>query len=287
MSGTQNVATVKKVSTEITPENLQFLCRAVYEESGIVLDETKSYLIESRLAPVARSEGLDTLDSLCQLLQAVSATSLRTKVVEAMTTNETLFFRDRHPFETLVEETLPRLIEARRAERKLNIWCAATSSGQEPYSVLILLKEHFPELASWDINFLGSDISQAMLDRTRAGIYSQLEINRGMPARLMVKYFEKDGATWQIKKELRDMLQLRRINLAESWGPMPRLDLVFIRNVLIYFDTETKKKILGCIRRQMRADGVMFLGGSETTVNLDSSFQRVRQGETWVYQAAA
>jgi chemotaxis protein methyltransferase CheR len=273
--------------TRLSEADFDFVSKYIYARSAIVLEKGKEYLVESRLGPIAKALGMESLSELVQKLRMRPDPQLEESVVEAMTTNETLFFRDRHPFETLVEETLPRLIEARRAERKLNIWCAATSSGQEPYSVLILLKEHFPELASWDINFLGSDISQAMLDRTRAGIYSQLEINRGMPARLMVKYFEKDGATWQIKKELRDMLQLRRINLAESWGPMPRLDLVFIRNVLIYFDTETKKKILGCIRRQMRADGVMFLGGSETTVNLDSSFQRVRQGETWVYQAAA
>ena len=193
MSATERAAPMQKVSPEISAENLEFLCRTVYENSGIVLDESKSYLIEARLAPVARDEGVDTLDSLCKLLKAVTAKALRIKVVEAMTTNETFFFRDLRPFEALRDHILPELT-ASSPKRTLRVWSAASSSGQEAYSLAMLWKEM--NLPGWDLKIVGTDISDEMLGRCRAGRYRQLEVNRGLPARYLVKYFDPVETDW-------------------------------------------------------------------------------------------
>ncbi|MFT7486234.1 MAG: chemotaxis protein methyltransferase CheR, partial [Candidatus Paceibacteria bacterium] len=209
-------------ASKLSPEDFKFVSDLVREKSAIVLEIGKEYLVESRLTPVARALEFDSIGSLVRELRTKRDSKLIEDIVDAMTTNETLFFRDRHPFETLTEEILPDLIERKAKEKTLNIWCAASSSGQEPYSVCILLKEHFPQLRDWKVNFQTTDISPLMLERTRKGIYSQLEVNRGMPAKLMIKYFQKEGATWQIKQELRDMLQVKPLNLASAWGPMPR-----------------------------------------------------------------
>lgn len=271
----------------ITPQDFEFISRLVRERSAIVIDEGKEYLVESRLAPLLKVEGLESIDEITAQIRKNQFGPLTERVVEAMTTNETLFFRDRHPFETLREAVLPEVIERRSKEKKINIWCAASSSGQEPYSLCMVLKEHFPELASWNVQILATDISKLMLERTRNGIYSQLEVNRGLPAKLLIRYFEKDAATWQVKPELRQMLTLKEINLAGPWGAMPNLDIVLIRNVLIYFDADTKRDIMGRIRRQLSPGGVMFLGGSETTINIDDEFERIRQGSSWIYRNAS
>lgn len=271
----------------LSPTDFQYVCRLVRDRSAIVLETGKEYLVESRLAPLAKAEGLESIDMIISALRRDPKGEMLEKVVEAMTTNETLFFRDQHPFEALREQVIPQAMERNRSSKSLSIWCAASSSGQEPYSVLMLMKEYFPELAEWKVRFMASDISQNMLNRVRAGAYSQLEINRGLPAKYLVKYFTKDGATWQIKDEIRSMLELRQINLCENWTAMPRFDIVMIRNVLIYFDTETKRSIMERIRGLLNPGGVMFLGGSETTINIDDEFERVRQGSTWVYRAAS
>jgi len=252
-----------------------------------VLETGKEYLVESRLTPVAKALEYPSITHLIAALRTKREESLIEGVVDAMTTNETLFFRDRHPFEALTEDILPDLIERRKAEKTLSLWCAASSSGQEPYSVCILIREHFSQLRDWKINFLTTDISPVMVERTRHGIYSQLEVNRGMPAKLLVKYFEKNGSAWQIKPEIRSMLNPKLLNLASHWGTMPKFDLVFIRNVLIYFDAQVKKEILGKVRNLLKPEGVMFLGGSETTINIDNQFDRVRAGGTWIYKNAA
>lgn len=271
----------------MSPSDFQYVCRLVRERSAIVLEPGKEYLVESRLAPLVKALGLSSIEGVVQGLRIDPGGELIEKVVEAMTTNETLFFRDKHPFESLRDCVLPEAIERNRASKSLNIWCAASSSGQEPYSVCMTMREHFPELLDWDVKFIASDISKNMLERVRVGAYSQLEVNRGLPAQLLVKHFVKDGATWQVKPELRAMLELRQINLCDHWFALPRFDIVMIRNVLIYFDAEMKREIMEKIRGLLKPGGVMFLGGSETTINIDDEFERVRQGSTWVYRSAS
>jgi chemotaxis protein methyltransferase CheR len=256
----------------------------IYQQSAIVLEKEKNYLVEARLSPLVRQHGLSSLAELVVKLRSPSSNGLRWNVIEAMTTNETSFFRDIHPFELFKKNVLPELIKKRASLRQLNLWCAAASSGQEPYTLLLTLKEKFPELATWKVNFLATDISQEMLDRCREGCYSQLEVNRGLPAPLLVKYFQKIGTEWQIKEELRRMIDFRQLNLAQPWPVMPAMDVIFMRNVLIYFDMQTKRDILARVRRIIKPDGYFFLGGAETTLNIDDSFKRVQIDKTAYYQ---
>ena len=245
------------------------------ERSAIVLEDGKEYLVESRIGQVVETEGFDTIDQLVEALRKNSHNGLQTKVIEALTTNETSFFRDIHPFETLKDAVLPELLESRASTKNLNIWCAASSSGQEPYSIAMLIRENFPALLDWKMNFIASDISEKMLDRCRSGKFSQLEVNRGLPASLLVKYFEKNGSTWFIKKQLQEMVHFQHINLSRELPYLPKMDIIFMRNVLIYFDIETKKKILKQLRSILQPDGFLFLGAAESTINLDHSFERM------------
>lgn len=268
----------------ISATDFTYLQGFLRERSAIVLEPGKEYLAESRLGPVARTLGLGTIDELLHKLRGEPHGAISTRVVEALTTNETSFFRDVHPFEALRTQLVPELLKKRATEKTLNLWCAASSSGQEPYTIAMVLKDGFPELATWRVRFLATDISQEMLRRSREGVYSQLEVNRGLPAKYLVKYFDKRGADWQIKKELRDSIEFSELNLARPFPAMPLLDIVFIRNVLIYFDVPMKREILGKIRKTLRRDGYLFLGGAETTLNVDEAFKRVAAGATWCYQ---
>lgn len=201
-----------------------------------------------------------------------------------MTTNETLFFRDQHPFDALRSHMLPALVRARGKERRLRIWCAAASTGQEPYSVAITLRENFPELADWDVKLLATDLNCAVLARARSGRYSTLEVKRGLPASLLLKYFRAQGDEWQLKDEVRRMVQFSELNLLDAWGTLGPLDIVLMRNVLIYFDVETKKRILGQLRGQLARDGYLLLGGAETTANLDDAYVPLRLGAGVYYR---
>jgi chemotaxis protein methyltransferase CheR len=203
-----------------------------------------------------------------------------------MTNSETSFFRDLHPFEALRTSVIPGLIAKRAAERTLTIWCAATASGQEPYSIAMLLREHFPQLAGWKVMLVASDISEAMLSRARAGAYSQIEINRGLPAPLLVKYFRRIDGEWQIAEDMRRAIDFRRVNLTAAWPFLPAMDIIMMRNVLIYFDVPTKKAVLARVRRQLRPGGFLFLGGGESTLNLDDAFAPARFGKAICYQLA-
>ncbi|MFM8270962.1 MAG: CheR family methyltransferase [Gemmata sp.] len=203
-----------------------------------------------------------------------------------MVTTETSFFRDAHPFEALRKSVLPELLKARQAEKRLSLWCAASSSGQEPYTVALILREYFPELADWKVTFQATDISQDMLARCRDGSYSQIEVNRGLPAALLVKYFRQEGARWRARDDLRAMIEFTRLNLAAPWPVMPTFDLILMRNVMIYFDVDTKKSILRRLARQLRPDGYLVLGGAETTLNLDDSYARVEALKSGFYQLA-
>ncbi len=269
----------------LSPADFDFLRQMVRRDAGIVLEPGKEYLVETRLAPVARAAGLTGgLGEIVQVLRNRPNDRLRELVKEAMTTNETSFYRDIHPFESLKTTIIPDLIQRRGRERSLSIWCAASSSGQEPFSFMMMLKANFPELENWRMTFDATDLSKEMVERCQAGRYSQLEVNRGLPAQLLVKYFTRDGADWVIKPEIRNAIRFQTMNLIEAWPTFPPLDIVFIRNVLIYFDTETKRQILGKIKKMLRPDGYLMLGASETTINLDEGFERLQMGKSAVYK---
>lgn len=264
--------------------DFEFVKNLVLKHTAIVLEAGKEYLVESRLGPLAHQEGFASLSELIAQIRTHPSNGLHWKVIEAMTTNETSFFRDVHPFEALKKTILPELLTKRASERKLHIWCAASSSGQEPYTVAMVLREHFSTLVGWTIRFVASDISTDMLARSREGRYSQLEVNRGLPAILLVKYFQKQGTEWRIKEELRRMIEFQQVNLAEAWPSWPCMDIILMRNVMIYFDVATKKAILSKIRRLLRPDGYLFLGGAETTMNLDDAFERVEFEKSGCYR---
>ncbi|MGD0227677.1 MAG: protein-glutamate O-methyltransferase CheR [Terriglobia bacterium] len=253
-----------------------YVRRLVLDQSAIVLEEDKGYLVESRLLPLARREGFASLSLLVQRLQAEPFQGLHRQAVEALTTNETSFFRDFHPFEALKKFVLPDLIAKRAAERELTIWCAASSSGQEPYSISMLIRESFPQLVSWKLHILATDLSTEMLARAREGRYSQLEVNRGLPATFLVKYFQKRGCDWYLRDDIRSMVDYQVVNLSSGFPFLPPMDIVMMRNVLIYFGVQTKKEILAKVRRILRPDGYFFLGGAETTFSIDDSFERVQ-----------
>ncbi len=261
-----------------------YIRKLVHVRSGIVLEPGKEYLVESRIAPILGLEGFGDFSDLVRCLEVHPENGLHEKVVEAMTTNETSFFRDIRPFEILRDHVLPELLQRLSKKRQLNIWCGASSSGQEPYSLAILLKENFPQLANWNINFIATDISSKMLERCRQGIYTQLEVNRGLSAPLLVKYFEREGIQWIVKKSLRGMIQFQKINLCDPLPPMPSMDIVFLRNVLIYFDLDTKKKILEQVRHRMHPEGYLFLGAAESTINLNNSYERLMVQQSGCYQ---
>lgn len=270
----------------MTGQDFETICKLLRTHSAIVLEPGKEYLVLARLEPILRQRQLSSISELVGQLRQDPGNGLSRQVVEALVTSESSFFRDHHPFEALRLSVLPDLIERRRNERRLNIWCAACATGQEPYSVAMLLREHFPELAGWQISLTASDVSRQVLDRARAGKFNQIEVNRGLPASLLVKYFEQHGTTWQLSADVRRMVTFQEINLGQAWPAMPRLDLVLIRNVMIYFDVETKKDILGKLSRLLKPDGYLLLGGAETTYNLSDSYRRVEPLKAGYYQLA-
>ena len=257
----------------------------VHRHSGIVLEAGKEYLVESRMHPILRQHGWTDLGELVSALRGPQSRQLQADVVAAMTTNETSFFRDHHPFETLRHDVLPPILERNASTRSLRIWCAASSSGQEPYSIAMTLREHFASaLQGWQVEILGTDISDEMLDRCNSGSYSELEVNRGLPAAMMVKYFEREGLEWRITPEVKQLTQFRRLNLVEPWSGLGRFDVVFLRNVLIYFDAETKRGILAQLKSVLNPKASLFLGGAETVINFTDDFEIRRLGRTVVYE---
>ena len=253
--------------------DFEFIRKFIKDQAAIILEPGKEYLVESRLTPIAKESGFPSLDGLINEIRLRPTDDLKLKIIDSMTINETLFFRDIHPFEVLKNTILPELI-SKKSDRKLNIWCAAASSGQEPYTIAMILKEHSEKLKNWNINFIASDISMKMLAKAKDGVYNQLEVNRGLPTSYLIKYFEKKGADWQIKKEIRDTVNFQKINLMNPWS-ISGMDLVFMRNVLIYFNVETKKEIFKRIENTLHADGYFFLGGSETTIGINNEFERI------------
>ena len=248
----------------------------VYGSAAIVIEPGKEYLVESRLAPIAKEEGFVDLSGLVAKLRSAPQNGLHRKVVDAMTTNETTFFRDLYPFDMLRTEILPRLIEARKSTQVLTIWCAACSTGQEPYSVAMLLREHFPLLSRWRVKIYATDYCGPVLEKAKAGVFGQLEVNRGLPAPMLIKYFERRGSDFHIKDEIKSLIDFRQLNLMDQWPAMGPVSVIFIRNVLIYFDVATKKRILSRAHDLLTPDGTLFLGGAETTLNLEDRFMPVR-----------
>ncbi|MFO1487640.1 MAG: protein-glutamate O-methyltransferase CheR [Verrucomicrobiota bacterium] len=259
----------------MTTVDFDYVRNFVRAEAAIVLEPGKEYLVESRLLTLARKENFASVDELIKRLRADPRNGLYRKVVDSMTTNETSFFRDIHPFETLRKDVLPELMARRAAERKLHFWCGAASTGQEAYSVMMMIAEHFPELLKWDFKFIATDLAGEVLAKARAGRFSQLEVNRGLPASLLVKYFTRQGTEWEIREDLRRRVEFKEMNLVKDWLALPPLDLVFMRNVLIYFDVETKRGILAKTRRLLRPGAYLLLGGAESTFNVDDAFERV------------
>lgn len=268
----------------ISPGDFDYISKLVVERSAIVLEPGKEYLVESRMRSLLQETHCPSIRELVQKMVREPNGDLKNKVVDAMTTNETSFFRDLHPFEAMKNVVIPDLLKKRESTRQLNLWCGASSSGQEPYSVAMMLLENFPQLTTWKVHYVASDISEKMLARCREGIYSQLEVNRGLPAPLLVKYFDHRATKWQIKDNIRKWVDFKQINLASHWPQLPRMDIVFMRNVLIYFDPPMKKIILGKIRQILKPDGYLFLGAAETTLNLDDAFQRMDIKQSGCYR---
>jgi chemotaxis protein methyltransferase CheR len=266
------VTTTATDTGQISQENYNFLQQHVYRTSGIVLDENKHYLIEARLIPIVRKENLRTINDLCALIRETSVGRVSQDVVEAMTTNETLFFRDVVPFKVLRNTLLPPLIEARKLTRKLSFWSAASSSGQEAYSVAMMLCEM--GLHDWSIDILGTDLNEKMVERARHGAFGQIEVNRGLPATHLAKYFGRRDLEWRVKPVLRRMVRFEKFDLRHSMRMIHSCDFVLCRNVLIYFDVDTKRQILAEISKIMAPGGYLLLGAAETTTNLSESFER-------------
>ncbi len=260
----------------MTPPDYEYLRKLLKDHSGLDLSADKQYLIESRLLPLARKAGLAGIPELVQKMKGGSA-SLVTQVVEAMTTNETFFFRDKVPFDHFRDSIMPEILRARAGRKSIRIWCAAGSTGQEPYSLAMCLKEMSAALSGWRVEIIATDLSQEVLEKSKAGIYSQFEVQRGLPIQLLVKYFSQVGEQWQIAPEIRGMVQFRSLNLLNDFSPLGTFDIVFCRNVLIYFDQPTKAEALTRVARQMPSDGFLVLGAAETVVGLTDAFKPVTE----------
>lgn len=271
----------------LSAPDFDFVSSLAFSQAAIILEPGKEYLVEARLTPLALREGFTDLGAFIGALRKDRSTGpLHAKAVDALTTNETYFFRDFHPFEALRRTLVPDLITKRADTRKLTIWCAACSTGQEPYSIAMLLREHFPQLAQWQVEIIATDLSPTVLQQAQAGRYNQIEVNRGLPASYLIKYFTQQNGAWVIKPEIRQMVQFKPLNLVQPWPILPPCDFVFIRNVMIYFNVETKRAILKKLRLCLRPHGSLFLGSSETTLNLDSHWAPVTEGTTVVYRPA-
>jgi chemotaxis protein methyltransferase CheR len=257
----------------VTPQDYEFLRKLLKERSGLDLSNDKQYLVESRLVPLARKIGIAGIGELVQKMKAGSAEALTADVVEAMTTNETFFFRDKTPFDHLKDTMLPALLQARAARRSLRIWCAASSTGQEPYSIAMCLKEFGAAITGWKIDILATDLSQGVLEKSKAGIFSQFEVQRGLPIQLLVKYFTQVGDMWQLNADVRSMVQHRQLNLLQDFTHLGAFDIIFCRNVLIYFDQDTKSAIFERLARMIEGDGFLVLGAAESVVGISDAFK--------------
>ncbi|GAA6213118.1 protein-glutamate O-methyltransferase CheR [Hyphomicrobiales bacterium 4NK60-0047b] len=259
----------------MTPRDFDYLRTLLKSASGLVLTDDKQYLIESRLLPVAKKLKYETIDAMVAELRRSEATSLKNQIVEAMTINESFFFRDKTPFDNFENIMLPKLLEAKKSQKHLRIWSAAASTGQEAYSLSMILQEYAAELEGWRIEIIGTDLCSEALEKAKAGLYSQFEVQRGMPVKYLVKNFKQVGSMWQVNSKIRSSVQYRQFNLLNSFNLLGRFDIIFCRNVLIYFDKETKSDIIARMGKQTNPNCYLVLGASETLVGLNDSFGSV------------
>jgi chemotaxis protein methyltransferase CheR len=252
-----------------------FLRELLRRRTGVVIDDSKHYLVVARLTPIVRQRSIPSLDTLIDRLKSGADPTLERDVLNAMMTHETSFFRDKSPFETL-RRLLAELIERRAVHRQLVIWSAACSTGQEPFSIAMLLNEHFPDvLATWRVRVIATDISEAVLARAREGLFSDLETHRGLSPHFLQKYFRPLQGKWSISQDCRRLVEFRQLNLNGSWPMMPTCDVVFLRNVMLYFDVPTRAALVAKMRRVLRPDGALFLGGAETMIGIDTGYDRL------------
>jgi len=254
-------------------DDFNLLSKLIKDRSGLTLTKDKAYLLESRLLPVARKWNLKSLDELVMRLRTRSEAGLVRDVVEAMTTNESFFFRDIKPFDQFKQVVLPFLLQSRGTTRNIKVWSAACSSGQEPYTLSMMLKEERQKLIGWNVDILATDLSTEILAKAQAGLYSQFEVQRGLPIQLLVKYFKQAGDRWQIDSAIREMVRYRPFNLLDDLSGLGQFDVIFCRNVLIYFDQPTKQMVLERMAKQLAPDGFLYLGGAETVVGITDKFQ--------------
>ena len=266
--------------------DFELIAEILKDRSGLALNKEKAYLLESRLNPVARKWNFSGFDELAQVIRTKKDEALLVDVTEAMTTNESFFFRDQKPFDQFSTIVLPHLLEARASRRSIRIWSAACSSGQEPYTLAMLLKEQAKILAGWRVEIIATDLSNEILDKAKDGLYSQFEVQRGLPISLLVKNFTQVGERWQIDDSLRRMVKFQKLNLLGNLSSLGKFDVVFCRNVLIYFDTPTKTKVLDGISEMLPPDGFLYLGGAETVLGTSDRFQ-IMQGHRGIYSLAA
>ncbi|MCG8358007.1 MAG: protein-glutamate O-methyltransferase [Kiloniellales bacterium] len=262
--------------------DFEMITRLLRERSGLVLTKDKAYLLESRLNPVARKWQFKGFDELAEAIRLGKDEALLKDVTEAMTTNESFFFRDSKPFDQFRDIVMPHLIEHRASQRSFRIWSAACSNGQEPYSLAMILKEHEAKISGWKIDIIATDLSTEVLAKADEGAYSQFEVQRGLPINFLVKYFRQEGDRWIIDDMIRKMVTYKKFNLLENPAALGRFDVVFLRNVLIYFDQETKSQVLGRVAKLMPSDGFLYLGGAETVLGISDCFQLI-PGQRGVY----
>jgi len=262
----------------MTSGNYDYIRDMVKERSGLVVTPDKTYLIETRLAPVARSHGFETIDEMVEDLLRQPNEALTVEVTEALNTHESLFFRDHAPFDLFEKKLLPELIKRRDTKRRIRVWCAACSSGQEPYSLAMIVDNMGQKLGGWSVDIVATDISHAVLKRAQDGLFSQFEVQRGLPVQYLVKYFTQDGEYWRVNQTIRDRVDFRPFNLLNPPRTLGTFDVVFCRNVLIYFDIETKTRVLSSIRGVLADDGVLFLGSAESTMGLSKELWPVEAG---------
>lgn len=266
----------------LTAQEFAYISGLVRRDAAIVLEPGKEYLVEARLMPLARQTGLSTVSEFVLKAQQKLEPDVQRRIVDALTTNETSFFRDSEPFTAMTGMVLPELLARRAGGRHLRIWSAACSSGQEPYTLAMQMQDNLP--GGWTYEILGTDISSEVLARAEAGNFTQLEVNRGLPAAFLVRHFERVGAHWRISPQLRRNVTFRRLNLAAPLPALPQFDVIFLRNVLIYFDVETKRSVLQRVSASLKPDGWLFLGSAETTIGIDDRFERVVTGRTSAYR---
>ncbi len=259
----------------MNPLDYEFVGDLLKRRSGLVLAPGKDYLLESRLMPIARERGLTSLEPLVAELRRPGSEALQAEVTEAMTTNESFFFRDNTPFDLFKDVMVPAMSEARARQRRLRIWCAACSTGQEPYSLAMLIREMADKFVGWNLEIVATDLSAEVLEKAKVGLYSQFEVQRGMPIQLLVKYFTQVGEMWTIDAGIRAMVKYRSLNLLNDFSTLGHFDIVFCRNVLIYFDQPTKTQVLNRVEKLLAPDGYLVLGAAETIIGITDAFQQV------------